>query len=234
MEKVSNFILLIGLIISIIISIRLYIQNQKLKKHTDKLLETIELYNQYIEKDNIYKHNIKNKLITLKSFSNQKGLNLINEIIEENTPIIKNNNLYKLPHGIKGLVTEKLYNKNYDIIIDNKLKGDPFKKFSSKYFNNVIDCLGISMDNAIESCQNMAKPFIIIDLYEDDDSLFIKIGNNFDNNIDLDKLGEKYYTTKNKGHGLGLYSIKQNKYINEKIEIINNVYYITLEMKKSV
>lgn len=236
MEKISSLIIVTSIIsILIFISIKLYLKNQQLKKQIQKFTEIFNIYNEYIEKNNIYRHNIKNKIIALKNFSNNNGLKLINEILkEDNNILINNSDLYKLPNGIKGLITEKLYDKNYEIVIDNKIKGDPFKNFSSKNFNNVIDCLGISLDNAIESCQNMAKPFIIIDLYENKDCLFIKIGNNFNNSIDLDKLGDKFYTTKNKGHGLGLYFIKQSEYIKEKIEIINNVYYITLEMQKNV
>ena len=58
------------------------------------------------------------------------------------------------------------------------------------------------------------------------------MGNNFKNSIDIEELGKKYYSTKNRGSGLGLFSIKNNKIIKERISIINDFYFIELKIKK--
>ena len=208
-----GFILLI-LILFILID---YKYRSKTLKQKNKFLS--ELNQDYDKLNNNLNKTLKNNLLNLK---NKKYLKDIHKF----------DNFYNLPNDIKGLITQKLYDKNYDVIIDNKLPENTFSKLSHQEFTNLIECLNISIDNAIEATKEIKKPFIIIDLYEDKENIFIKIGNNFVSNIDLDNLENKYYTTKKNNFGLGLYSIKKNNYINEKIDIINNVYYITLEMKK--
>ena len=235
MEKIISLILIIVLIILFVIIINLQHQLKVLKHSNKKLVEFNDIYGSFLDEYKVYKHNIKNKLLAIKTFGDEKVINLINDLLEEDTSlVIKNNNVYDLPSGIKGLVAEKLYNKDYEVIIDNKIKKDPFIKLPTKTINSIFECLGIALDNAIEASKDTKDPLITIDLYENKKSFFIKIGNNFDNNIDLDKLGEKYYSTKKQGRGLGLFSIIKNKEIAEKIEIINNIYYITLEIQKYV
>ena len=138
-----------------------------------------------------------------------------------------------VPNGIKGIVAEKLYNKDYDIMIHNKIKTDYFSKLSPQAFNSISECLGIALDNAIEACEETENPVITMDIYENKDNVCIKIGNTFKNCIDIDRIGNKYYSTKNRGSGLGLFSIKKNKLVKEKITIINDIYYIDLQIKKA-
>lgn len=238
-SSVSSNILIIGLIILliilIIINLKLYFQGKILKESNKRLIEFNDKYSNFLDEYKIYKHNINNKLISIKSYGNEKVSNLINDILEnDSSQTIKNNNLYNLPSGIKGLVAEKLYDADYEVIINNDLKEDLFSSLPAKKFNSISECLGIALDNAKEASKDTKNPIIIIDLYENDESIFIKVGNNFINDIDLVEIGNKYYSTKNNGRGLGLFSIIKNEDINEKIEIINNIYYITLEMKKYV
>lgn len=233
-QLIILFVFIIILITFIVLLLTFIYQNKLLKRSNKRLIEYNDELNKYIENYRIYKHNLNNKLIAIKSYSNEKVSQLIDDIIGANYSLAVNNNIYNLPNGIKGLVAEKLYNKNYSILVDNKIKGNPFDKMPAKQFNSISECLGIAIDNAIEATKEMKNPIIIIDLLENKDNLIIKVGNNFNNDIDFNKLGEKYYTTKKHGKGLGLYSISKNKLIKEKYEIINDIYYITLEVKKYV
>ena len=204
-----------------------------LKKSNKRLIDYNEKYGQFLDEYKIYKHNIKNKLIGIKSYGNKKVNSLIDDLLEEETPFsFKNNNLYNIPNGIKGIVAEKLYNTNINVIIDNKLKKDPFLKLTPKEFNSISESIGICLDNAIEAIKNIKDSVIVFDLYENKENIFIKIGNNFTNDLDIDDLGNKYYSTKNRGSGFGLFSIMKNKIIKEKISIINNFYFIELQIKK--
>ena len=117
--------------------------------------------------------------------------------------------------------------------MDNKIKNDPFSKLSPKVFNSISECIGIALDNAIEASEVTDNPIILMDLFEDEENIFIKIGNNFCNSIDIDELGSIYYSTKNRGSGLGLFSIMRNHLVKEKIDIINDFYYIKLQIKKA-
>ncbi len=204
-----------------------------LKNANKRLVEYNNKYSHFLEEYKIYQHNIKNKLNAIKSYGNKKVNSLINDLLnEESTITIKNNNLYNVPRGIKGIVTEKLYNAKIEFIISNDIKNDPFEKLSPKIFNCTSECLGIALDNAIEACENLENPVVSMDLYEDMENIYIKVGNNFKNSIDIEELGKKYYSTKNRGSGLGLFSIKNNKIIKERISIINDFYFIELKIKK--
>lgn len=214
--------------------IRLKYHEEVLKISNKKLIDYNDNYGKFLDEYKIYKHNINHKLSAMKSYGNKKINALIDDLLEEETSFsIRNNELYNVPNGIKGIVAEKLYNKNYDVLINNKIKKDPFSKLDAKSFNSISECLGIALDNAVEASEETEQPIIIMDLYEDQDNLYLKIGNNYRNSIDLDSIGNKYYSTKNRGSGLGLFSIKQNKLVKEKIEIINNFYYIELQIKKT-
>ncbi len=211
------------------------IANSHLLKMTNKkLIDYNHKYGKFLDEYKIYKHNINHKLSAMKSFGNKKINALIDDLLEEETTFsIRNNEIYNVPNGIKGIVAEKLYNKNYDVIINNDIKNDPFDKLDAKTFHSLYESLGIVLDNAIEASEETKSPIIVMDLYEDESSIFVKVGNNFCNEIDLDKLGEKYYSTKNRGSGLGLFSIIRNNLVKEKISIINDFYYIELQIKKA-
>lgn len=228
------FILIAIFIIIFVSIIKLKFKEEILKESNKKLIEYNDNYGKFLDEYKIYKHNINNKLSAMKAYGNKKVNALIDELLEEETNFsIKNNNLYNIPNGIKGIVAEKLYNKNYDILIDNKIKKDPFSKLSPKAFNNISECIGIALDNAIEAAEETASPIILLDLYEDKENIYIKIGNNYKNNIDLDEIGKKYYSTKKRGSGLGLFSIYRNKLVEDQITITNNIYYIELKIKKA-
>lgn len=227
-------IILILFTILFIFLITTIVNSNMLKLTNNKLIDYNEKYSKFLDEYKIYKHNIKNKLISIKSYGNKKVNDLIDSLIEEETSFtIKNNNLYNIPNGIKGIAAEKLYNSNINVFINNKLKKDPFINLSPKAFNSISECLGIALDNALEASKDTKEPIITLDLNEDEENILIKIGNNFCNNINLEKLGDKYYSTKNRGSGLGLFSIKRNKLVQEKITIINDFYYIELQIKKA-
>jgi hypothetical protein len=234
-DNTTKFIFLLILIFTIlfIVVIKSKTKEEYLIKSNKKLVEFNEKYGQFLDEYKIYKHNINHKLAGMKAFGNKKINALIDDLLNEETNFsLKNNNLYNIPNGIKGIVAEKLYNADLNVIVNCKLKKDPFINLNPQEFNSISEAIGICLDNAIEATNNVKEPIITLDIDEDNDNLKIKIGNNFSNNIDIDKLGNKYYSTKNRGSGLGLFSIKQNNLIKEKISIINNMYYIELKLKK--
>lgn len=207
---------------------------ESLKSTNEKLINYNDKYGKFLDEYKIYKHNINHKLSAMKSYGNKKVNALIDDLLEEETAFsVKNNNLYNVPNGIKGIVAEKLYNAKFNVLIDNKIKKDPFKNLSPKAFNSISESIGIALDNAIEASCETDNPIIMMDLKESKEDIFIKIGNNFCNHIDIDKLGTKYYSTKNRDSGLGLFSIMQNHLVKEKINIINDFYYIELQIKKA-
>ena len=56
--------------------------------------------------------------------------------------------------------------------------------------------------------------------------------NSFEGNLDLEQIGELKYTTKNTGHGLGLYSLIGLKKLNIKTSIKNNIFINEIKILK--
>lgn len=230
--KLIAILLLIFMILFLII-IRLKYKEEILKESNKRLMEYNENYGKFLDEYKIYKHNIKHKLAGMKSFGNKKINALIDDLLEEeNSFTIKNNNLYNIPNGIKGIVAERLYNKDIDVLIDNKLENDPFIKLKPKVFNSISEAIGICLDNAVEASLETDEPVISIYLHEDEEYAYIKISNNFCNVIDVDKLENRYYSTKNRDSGLGLFSVNQNDYVKERIIITPTMFNIELQIKK--
>lgn len=234
-NSIKLIIILLAIFIYLFTDIvRLRYHEEILTNSNHKLIEYNSKYAKFLDEYKIYKHNINHKLSGMKAFGNKKINALIDDLLNKETTFsVRNNNIYNVPNGIKGIVAEKLYNKDYDSMIHNKIKTDYFSKLSPQAFNSISECLGIALDNAIEACEETENPVITMDIYENKDNVCIKIGNTFKNCIDIDRIGNKYYSTKNRGSGLGLFSIKKNKLVKEKITIINDIYYIDLQIKKA-
>ena len=69
-------------------------------------------------------------------------------------------------------------------------------------------------------------------LSETPEEINITIKNTFNGEIDIDKLGTKNYTSKNKGNGIGLFSIFRKKEIDLKTCIRENYFISTLLVEK--
>ncbi len=145
--------------------------------------------------------------------------------------LLNDEKINSLPNGIKGLVIAKIINFDCSIKIDNKLSNTSFSKYSIAQLNELINSLNDILDNAIEASNNMTNPLVTLSLYEDNKHIFICVGNNFNNIIDINKLGDKYYSTKQNHSGLGLFFLNRHN-IKKHIDITNNFFSFTLELKK--
>ena len=72
-------------------------------------------------------------------------------------------------------------------------------------------------------------------MYLDDNKLIIEVSNKFKNEINMDKLFEKKYTTKSDGHGYGLPLAKElvdsEKTLNNSQKIEDDVFTQILEIE---
>lgn len=73
---------------------------------------------------------------------------------------------------------------------------------------DILRCLGILLDNAIEAAAEEDGKIRIV-LLQDAGELYIAIANNYDVQPKLGELSESGYTTKGKGHGMGLSSYRK-------------------------
>lgn len=208
---------------------------------------TLKITNEILEKNNevnqkaiyqyrILKHNLESQLMGVKTVANKKAKALLDNLIKEyNESFYIKHDINSMPLGINGLVLDKLYKYNEDkieISITNKIKSKILKAVGPRSYNLFCEALGVTLDNALESAKESKNKLVYIEFRENKEVIQMKIMNTFHGNIDLDKLGTANYTSKKKGHGLGLYSLFGRKNLTITTSIKNNLFVNKIEVKK--
>lgn len=206
-------------------------------KLTNKLLEENNLTNKkVITEYSILKHNFESKLLGIKDVANKEAKTLIDDLLEDtNSSVYIKNDINAMPLGINGLVMGKLAKhekSNVNISITNDITSNILDVVSPRSYNLFCESLGISLDNALESAKNTKEKLVYLEFKETDTEIKITVINTFSGGVDLDCLGEVNYTSKKKGHGLGLYSLFR-KNLNIKTSIKNNLFINDIAIKKS-
>ncbi len=224
--------LLVGIVIFIFLEykiINLKICNEILEKNEESNLKAMSQYR-------IIKHNLNYDLGCVKSVANKKAKILIDELIHKyNTNSYIKYDITSMPIGLNGFVLERLYPYAEDDIkvsIDNKVKHRVLNTLGTKNYALFCEALGVILDNALESTVKTKEKLLYIEFKETKDSLKIKIMNTFSGDIEIDKLGTYEYTSKNTGHGLGLYSLLNRKNLYITTSIKNNLFMNEIEVKK--
>lgn len=212
---------------------------------TKKILnETINyiIYNgKYIQKEydnlSVFKHDLKNELLTVKSVANSQAQELIDILIDEySTNDYVNNYMKNIPEGINGTIMQKLQpylvNNNIKIKFDNKIKNETINRLKPRVYRNLCKNMCLLLDNALEACSKSKEKSLCITFTDDSEIIKIEIINTYNNDVDVDNIGYSRYSTKNSNHGLGLFSILRNKDVILNSKIIDNLFYTTLIIKK--
>lgn len=227
----------IGILITlIIIFINSRNQYNSLVNEYDSLFSYIQNFEDWIEKEQLNRHEYKNQLAVLRCLTKEKKVkNKIDEILEDNINIEDQEvtKLKRLPKGgIKGLMYYKaaLAQKNKinlttDVSID---LNSTLTKLSEKEIKILCKLIGIYFDNAIEAAIESRKKKLSIEVYELKDKVSFIFSNTFrKNNIFKDR-NRKGVSSKGKGRGNGLYFadklIKENNWLEQKQEIIDRYY----------
>lgn len=227
----------IGILITlIIIFINSRNQYNSLVNEYDSLFSYIQNFEDWIEKEQLNRHEYKNQLAVLRCLTKEKKVkNKIDEILEDNINIEDQEvtQLKRLPKGgIKGLMYYKaaLAQKNKinlttDVSID---LNSTLTKLSEKEIKILCKLIGIYFDNAIEAAIESRKKKLSIEVYELKDKVSFIFSNTFrKNNIFKDR-NRKGVSSKGKGRGNGLYFadklIKENNWLEQKQEIIDRYY----------
>ena len=87
----------------------------------------------------------------------------------------------------------------------------------------VLDILGELLDNATYAASESSSKELIFDMYKEDNYIIIEIANTYSNDFDLNSITKSGYTTKGKGHGLGLYEIDKS---------VNKLDFLTINYEK--
>ena len=211
------------------------------------LINSLNEYEKMLDYQRVNNHENKNQLLVIKSMIEKKDKKLmdyINEIIKEKREDneIVYNMAKRIPSGgLQGLIYQKMLlmqEKNIEISLDinNKVRKIDFEKLSAKMNYDICRVVGIIIDNAIEETVKFDKKEreIIISMYIDDDFI-IEVSNRIKDDIDINKIYDKGYTSKEKGHGYGLSLLKkiidENENIINEVEIVNNIFTQVVKIK---
>lgn len=240
---INGIIILICIVITFI-----FVQNQnsykKLANDYDILFGYIQNFEDWIEKEQLNRHEYKNQLAVLRCLTKEKKVkNKIDEILEDNINIEGQEvtNLKNLPKGgIKGLMYYKAaiaQKQKINLVTDVSLeKNSILNKLSEKEIRVLCKLIGIYFDNAIEASSESRKKILTIEVYELKDKAYFVFSNTFKKHKNMKDRNQKGVSSKGKGRGNGLYFankiIKENKWLEEKQEVIDNYYIQTVIINK--
>ncbi|MFA7688963.1 MAG: GHKL domain-containing protein, partial [Bacilli bacterium] len=215
-----------------------YNKNRIIDKY-NQLFKYIRNYEQILEEHRLEKHEYRNQLITIKGMIDNKNKELnsyINNIIGDGKQIkeLMINKLKNIPFGgLKGLLLYKISeieNNKIDISInvDKNIEDFNFNLLTSGDYKDLCTIIGVFLDNAKEATIECKDKKIGIEIFKENKNFNIIICNTFNNEIDINDIDKKGFSTKGEKRGYGLYivkeKIKKNKKISLRREIINNYY----------
>lgn len=253
--KISNDIMsylvsLMMLIVVLIGLIRQAIDNVILSEKYENVLDYMSGYEHEVENQRIVRHEAKNELIIIKSKicdgeSSKELMDYIDEILDEKVEFKEEKYAkfgYLPPNGIKGLLYFKAQQGqneglNISLNVSSRVENSNIYNLNSKEEKCLGKILGVFLDNAVEaSLKSKAKEFGI-EVYLNSDSECEIIGNSFDGDIDVTKIGKERFSTKGKtrGHGLLLVNLlleMNKKAFNVKTDIGQGIYVQTITIKK--
>lgn len=203
----------------------------KMQVENKALLNNLEEYEKMLDYQRVVNHENKNKLLIVRSLlkenENSDALNYVNEVLDDKKD--DNDVLFgrakKIPSGgLQGIVYQKMLvmnDKNIKPILDvsNSVKKFKLENLDTKLNYDICRIVGVFLDNSIEETEKLDEREIMLSMYEQNNDLVIEISNKFKNVPDLERLEEKGYSTKGKGHGYGLSLV--NDIVNNNNQIIN-------------
>lgn len=239
-KYIINVIIALTYFIIIIIFLKDRFEYNALVDKYDSLFDYFKDFENSIDEVSLINHEYKNQLAVLKGYLEankkkdaEKYLNdIINDLDTEDNTVISE--LKHIPKGgIKGLLYYKIItaqNKNVKVVLDINDHLEKELKLLDYEKNKIISkVLGVYIDNAIDAAAVTNKKVITIEIYCFNDEINFVISNKFKRQrVKLDKISQKGYTTKGKGHGRGLYLITKiiNKmdWFKTETKIINNYF----------
>lgn len=249
----NNNIITYLVIIVMLICILLYlfkqkIENEKISKKYDELLDVMKSYESDIEEQRTLRHETKNEFATIKcklqdKEDNKTIIEYIDSVIgeKEKAGSTKYSKFKYLPsNGLKGFFYYKFIEAekkgiNVSINISKQIENSFLKDIETKDFKDLARIIGVYLDNAIEASSTSEDKKLGIEMYLIKEKIEIIITNTFNNEINLDKIGKESFSTKGKhrGHGLLLVNKKlsENNMFEAKNEIRGNIYIQSLKIK---
>lgn len=245
-QLIFNLIMTISCILIFIYSLKTQNSYNKVSDKYNVAINSLTDYENMMSKYRVANHENKNLLLAIRAMVKNKEKDIpkyIDSIIE-NKYEDDEKLLFKMSvipsGGLRATIYSeilKIQNNNieYFLDIDSNLKTVDLIEMSTVTILDTCKIICVFIDNAIEAVKDLDNKNITIGLYVEDDTLSIKVSNNYDGNINIDKIFNEGYTTKGDGHGYGLSLVKKiidsNSKFQNQVEINNNIFSQVLLIK---
>lgn len=200
-----------------------FIKGMREERKNRLILEQQRLLEDMYDTTRIFRHNYKNTLTMLKGYCDNKNYDELSKNIsgltEEMNELNREDQRMRLleieDEGMRNIIMLKLIKaEKAGVRFGLKISGRQFAAFKTLEMVNV---LGILLDNAIEAAEESDKKEADLDLIGNINVDSISLINTFGIKPNMDKIFDKNYSTKNKD-GLGLYYVRKVLNQNENAE----------------
>lgn len=209
---------------------------------------TLKELEQNVTRLKITNHENKNQLLTIRNMikKGEDGKSLIKHIENIVNTKIKDDETLMLQTStitnsmISSIVYSKMLTmKENDVdaalIISRDIKDLYLSDIPDELAVEVCKIIGVYLDNALEEVSKYEEKIINIEFYAEKKTLCIAISNNFEGEIDFEKMDNPGYTTKENGHGywlsLAREIIESNDRLSSEREIKDNIFKQILKIK---
>lgn len=225
-----------------------YIEQQakyeKLNNKYDTLFNYVQNFENWIDDEQMYRHELKNNLSIIRNMTkNKKIIEKIDEMLKFSIIIDEQaiEDLRNIPKGgLKGLIYYKVAlakNKKVKMVVEVSPKVKRLlKKLSESHLRQLCIVLGIYLDNALEAAEETKKTQVTLEVYEVRGDINFTISNTYKDLISLKDMKRKSFTTKGENHGKGLYYVgkilKKEKWLETDQIFLNNYFIQKISIKK--
>lgn len=222
-----------------------YIKMNNKYNMTNTTLKELE---QNVTRLKITNHENKNQLLTIRNMikKGEDGKSLIKHIENIVNTKIKDDEtlMFQTSTITNSMISSIVYSKmltmkendvDVDLIISRDIKDLYLSDIPDELAVEVCKIIGVYLDNALEEVSKYEEKIINIEFYAEKKTLCIAISNNFEGEIDFEKMDNPGYTTKENGHGYGLSLareiIESNDKLSSEREIKDNIFKQILKIK---
>ena len=248
-NNIITYLAIIVMLICVLLYLfRQKIENEKISKKYDELLDVMKSYESDIEEQRTLRHETKNEFATIKcklqdKEDNKTIIEYIDSVIGEKgkASSTKYSKFKYLPsNGLKGFFYYKFIEAEkkgikISVNISKQIENSFLKDIETKDFKDLARIIGVYLDNAIEASSTSEDKKLGIEMYLIKEKIELIITNTFNNEINLDKIGKESFSTKGKHRGHGLLLVKkilsENNRFEAKKEIRDNIYIQSLKIK---
>lgn len=215
---------------------------EKLHEEYNAVFDYVQNFENWIDDEQMYRHELKNNLSMIRGMTKEKKVIKKVEDMLGAAIIVEDQyveQLRSIPKGgLKGLLYYKIAiasNNKVNMITEVSPKvTERIEELGEAKLRQICILLGIYLDNAIEAATQSEKKIVTLEVYLSKERLNFVVSNTYENDIPLEEIKKKGYSTKGEGRGKGLHYaekvVNKNKDLNADNIILNEYYIQTLSI----